>query len=190
MTTLIIGLALFLGIHSISIFALGLRNKLAQKSDNGWKAFYSIISLAGLALIVLGYSQARQEPQFLFSLPVWVRHISATLMLPFFILFFAPYLPGKISQLIKHPQLTAVILWALSHILVNGNLADVVLFGSFLLWAMTDRLSMNNRASRPISTLPKTGLNDVVLVVSGLGFYVGFVLYFHQWLIGIPLISH
>lgn len=125
MWMLILGLVLFLGIHSISIVALSVRDKFAAKSELGWKLFYSIVSLAGIILIVKGYAELRQTPTFLYVTPVWLRHVAATLMLPIFILFLAPYFPGRIHNIIKHPQLTAVILWAVAHLLVNGTLADL-----------------------------------------------------------------
>lgn len=186
MALLIIGLLLFLGVHSISIFALDFRDKQAAKNHLGWKAGYSIIALVGFFLIVQGYAQARLEPTLLYVTPSWLGHVSALLMMPIFILFIAPYFPGKISAVTKHPQLIAVKLWAVSHLLVNGMLADVILFGAFLTWAVVDRISMKTRSSRPVHGLPRSIINDVIIVVLGLGFYGVFAMYLHQRLIGIP----
>lgn len=185
MTLLIIGLLLFLGMHSISIFARDFRNKQAAKNKLAWKATYSIISLIGFFLIVQGYAQARLEPTLLYVTPSWLGHVSALLMMPVFILFIAPYFPGKISTVTKHPQLIAVKLWAVSHLLVNGMLADVILFGAFLIWAVADRIAMKTRSAQPAHALPRAMMNDVIIVVLGLGFYGVFAMYLHQRLIGI-----
>jgi len=185
MVLLIIGLLLFLGMHSISIFALDFRNKQVAKNHLGWKAGYSIISLIGFFLIVQGYAQARLEPTLLYVSPSWLGHVSALLMMPVFILFIAPYFPGKIRAVTKHPQLIAVKLWAVSHLLVNGMLADVILFGAFLIWAVADRISMKKRSSLPAHALPRSIMNDVIIVVLGLAFYGVFAMYLHQRLIGV-----
>ena len=185
MTTLILGLVLFLGIHSISIFALPLRNSLAAKNEMGWKGFYSIISAVGLIFIFVGYGEARANPVFLYQTPIWFRHLAALLLIPVFALMLAPYFPGKIKAKAKHPQLIGVKLWALSHILINGMLADVVLFGSFLAWAVVNRISMKKRESRAVPGMPESKINDVILVALGLGLYVLFVLFFHQLVTGV-----
>ena len=185
MALLIIGLLLFLGMHSISIFALDFRNRQIEKNHLAWKAGYSIIALIGFFLIVQGYAQAKLAPTLLYVTPPWLGHVSALLMLPVFILFIAPYFPGKIRAMTKHPQLIAVKLWAVSHLLVNGMLADVILFGAFLIWAVVDRISMKKRSSRQVHHLPRALMNDVIIVVLGLGFYGVFAMYLHQRLIGI-----
>ncbi len=185
MTTLILGLVLFLGMHSISIVALDFRDRMAAKSDLGWKAVYGLVSLVGLVLIVKGYAAARMDPTVLYVPPVWLKHLSALLMLPIFILFFAPYLPGKIKQAAKHPQLVAVKLWAVAHLLVNGTVADVVLFGAFLAWAVADRISMKRRPARPVVGAPESAVNDIILVVVGLAAYGAFAVYLHARWIGV-----
>lgn len=185
MTLLIIGLVLFIGIHSVSIFAEGFRNRMAAKSETGWKAVYGLLSLAGLYLVVKGYAQARLEPTVLYVPALWLRHVAALLLLPAFILFFAPYLPGRIKTATKHPQLIAVKLWAVAHLLANGMLADVVLFGAFLAWAVVDRISLKRRQPRALQTAPESPANDVILVVVGLAAYAGFALWLHAKLIGV-----
>ncbi|MDJ0918506.1 MAG: NnrU family protein [Woeseiaceae bacterium] len=185
MTLLILGLVLFLGTHSISIFADPLRNSLAAKSEVGWKAIYGLLSLAGIVLIAKGYADARTTAAVLYTTPVWMSHVMALLMLPVFILFFAPYFPGRIKAAAKHPQLVAVKLWAFSHLLVNGSVADVVLFGSFLAWAVVDRISLKRRAPRSVPGLPEAGRNDVIVVILGLLVYVAFVKWLHMNLIGV-----
>ncbi len=185
MLLLILGLILFLGMHSVSIFAEGFRDRMAAKSEIGWKALYGLVSIAGIYLIVKGYAAARLDPVVLYVPPVWLKHLAALLLLPVFVLFFAPYFPGRIKSAAKHPQLVAVKLWAVAHLLVNGTLADVVLFGSFLVWAVVDRISMKRRTERPIPSAPRRGINDVLLVFAGLGVYVIFVLWLHRAWFGV-----
>lgn len=185
MSQLVIGLLLFLGIHSISIVAEDFRDRMAKQSEVGWKAAYSVVAVAGAVLIVRGYADARLDPTVLYTTPVWLRHLASLLLLPVFVLFFAPYLPGRIKTATKHPQLVAVKLWAVSHLLVNGTVADVVLFGAFLAWAVADRISLKRRAPRPLPGAPAGGMNDVILVVVGLAAYVAFALWLHAAWIGV-----
>lgn len=187
MFSMALGLILFLGIHSCAIFAPDLRRQMVEKSAFAWKAFYSLLSVAGIALIAHGYAAARGEPVLLYVTPVWFRHITSLCMLFALILFVAPYLPGKIKQVTKHPQLVAVKLWAASHLLVNGMLADVVLFGAFLLWAVVDRVSMRKREQQPLPGLKPSGVNDIIAIVIGVGLTGAFVFYLHSSLIGMPL---
>ncbi|WP_019614979.1 NnrU family protein [Psychromonas ossibalaenae] len=189
MLNLLSGLFLFLGIHSISIIAQPIRDRLAAKNQLVWKAFYSSIALVGLFLIVKGYSQAKLNPTLIYTAPYWLRHVSALLMLPVFILLLAPYFPSKINSITKHPQLFAVMLWAVSHLLVNGSLADLLLFSSFFVWAAADLISMKNRAYRPLPGFKKSAVNDVILVFAGLLIYGLFAVYLHKMLIGISLVS-
>ncbi|MGB5445901.1 MAG: NnrU family protein [Psychromonas sp.] len=189
MATLIFGLLLFLGIHSISIVALPLRNRLAAKSETAWKALYGLTSLAGIYLIATGYAQARLAPTLIYATPYGMRHLSSLLMLPVFILFIAPYFKGRITAFTKHPQLIAVILWAVSHLLVNGNLADLLLFGSFFIWAVADLISMRHRVSRPLPGLKKSPVNDLIIVAAGGIMYALFVTFLHKLLIGIAIFN-
>ena len=185
MELFLLGIVLFFGIHSISIVALPLRDKLAAKSELGWKAVYAIISLIGIVFIAKGYAELRQTPTLLYSSPGWLRYTSAVLLLPTFMFFIAPYFPGKIKTRLKHPQLIAVKLWALAHLLVNGTLADVLLFGAFLLWTVGVRISMKRRISRPVPGAPESAANDVIVVVLGLALYAGTVIWFHEMLLGV-----
>lgn len=186
MLVMIAGLVLFLGTHSVSIFAPGLRDSLAARSELGWKAAYGLLSIAGLVLIVRGYGEARMAPTVLYAPPMFLRHLTSLLMLPVFVLFFAPYFPGRIKTAAKHPQLVAVKLWAVSHLLVNGMLHDVVLFGAFLAWAVLDRISLKRRTPRePMVGAPASPMNDVILVGLGLAAYAGFAFYAHAAWIGV-----
>lgn len=186
MLYLIIGLVLFLGVHSVEIFSSTFRaNAIARLGERPWKGLYTLISIIGFVLIIWGYGQARQDPILLYAPPVWMRHVSALIMLPVFPLILAAYMPGRIKAALEHPMLAAVKFWALAHLLANGMLADVLLFGSFLAWAVADRISFKRRVMRQIHTAPPNKMNDVIAVVAGLAIYVAFVLWLHLWLIGV-----
>jgi uncharacterized membrane protein len=147
----------------------------------------SLVSIAGLVLIVVGYGQARLAPTVLYMPPSWMRHVTFLLMLPVFPLMFAAYLPGRIKARVKHPMLTAVKTWAFAHLLANGMLADVLLFGGFLAWAVADRISLKRRESTLNITAKASAINDVIAVVAGLALYVATLLWLHRLLIGMPL---
>lgn len=186
MVYLILGLVLFLGIHSTEIFSPGLRaNAIARMGERPWKGLYALISIVGFVLIVWGYGVARQQPILLYAPPVWMRHLSALIMLPVFPLLLAAYMPGRIKTALKHPMLAAVKFWALAHLLANGMLADVLLFGGFLAWAVADRISFKRRVVRPIHTAPPSKMNDVIAVAAGLAIYVIFMMWLHVRLIGV-----
>ena len=185
MLWLVIGLVLFLGVHSASI--VGVRDRaVAILGEGPWKGVYSLVSAVGLALIVFGYAQARQAPVLLWAPPVWTRHLALVLLLPVFPLLLAAYLPGRIRTAARHPMLVAVKLWALAHLVANGMLPDLLLFGGFLAWAVADRISLKRRPAREIPTAPASPVNDVLVVVGGLALY-GLTLWkLHAWLIGSP----
>ncbi len=189
---LIAGLLLFLGVHSIVIFAPDLRARYRQKNLLAWKAVYGIISIAGFVLIIIGYGQARGLTSgFIYLPPDWLEYPAFILMLPASILFFAPYFPGRISRIIRHPQLFAVQLLAIAHLLTSGTFANLVLFGSILIWAVADTIALNrladdNPPNRP-PQLKESRFNDVLLLTLGIGVYIGFIITFHDKLIGVPL---
>jgi uncharacterized membrane protein len=191
MSLLIAGLVIFLGVHSVSIFAPAWRDSMsARLGEQPWKILYSVASLIGFVLIVKGYALARQDPVFLYEPPFWMRHVSALLMLPVFPLLLATYFPGRIKAAVKHPMLTATKAWALAHLLANGTLADVLLFGGFLVWAVADRISVGKRTPRPAPAAPPSKLNDVIAVVGGLAIYALFVFWAHQRLFGVAPMVH
>ncbi len=185
MTLLVLGLVLFLGIHSVSIVAPAWRDAQAARNEKAWKGVFALVSLVGFVLLVYGYGLARQSPLVLYTPPAGMRHLVMLLMLPVFPLLLAAYLPGRIKTLTKHPMLLATKLWALSHLLVNGTLADVLLFGGFLTWAVADRISLKRRVPRPVPGAPPSAMNDVIAVVVGLALYGLFVWQAHLWLIGV-----
>jgi uncharacterized membrane protein len=184
MTYLIAGLILFLGVHSVSIVAPQWRERMFGRLGEGaWKGLYSVISIAGFVLLIWGYGQARMSPVVLYVPPPGMRWATALLMLPVFPLLLAPYFPGRIKAALKHPMLVAVKLWAFAHLLSNGMLADVLLFGGFLAWAIADRISFKRRVQRPIPSVPSR-YNDVIVVVLGLILYFAFFHWLHVVLIG------
>lgn len=190
MSWLIVGLVLFLGVHSVSIVSpLGRQQLARQMGEAGFKGLYTLVSFAGLALIVWGYGLAREAPVLLYTLPTGFRHLAALLMLPVFVLLFAAYLPGRIQRAAKHPMLLSVKLWALAHLLANGTLADMLLFGGFLVWAVADRISVKRRAAagllRSAPTAPASAVNDVTALVGGLVLYAVFAVWVHGWLFGV-----
>lgn len=190
MLYLIIGLLLFLGMHSLAIFAPAQRDRLvARHGRPAFMAVYGLISLAGLVLIVYGYGQARLDPVVLYQPPAFLRHVAMLLMLIVFPGLLAAYLPGKIQGMLVHPMLVAVKAWALAHLLVNGMLADVLLFGAFLVWAVADRISLKRRGAGSPPQLPRTALNDVIVIVGGLAIYLAFVFWLHPVLFGVPVVS-
>jgi uncharacterized membrane protein len=174
----------------VRIFADGWRaEKRAQWGEGAWKGLYSVGSLIGFALIVWGYGLARLQPVVLWVPPVATRHIAATLMLIAMILLVAAYVPGNaIKSKLRHPMTLSVKTWALAHLLANGNLADVLLFGSFLAWAVACFIAARKR-DRAAGTVYPAGkaVPTVMTVVIGLVAYGVFAMYLHKWLIGVPV---
>ncbi len=186
MTLLVVGLLLFLGVHSVSILAPAWRDGMvARLGEKPWKGLYSLLALAGFVMLLLGYGAARAEPVVLYVPPAWLRWVAIVLMLPVFPLLVATYLPGRIRSAAQHPMLAATKFWALAHMLANGMLADVVLFGGLLAWAVADRISLKRRAPRALPLAPETPANDALAIFLGLVVYVAFVAALHQALFGV-----
>lgn len=190
MEILLAGLVLFLGVHSVSIFNQPFRDRVAAHlGKTTWQALYSLIAVLGLVLIVWGYGLARQDPTVLYTPPLWLRHVALLLLLFIFPLLLATYLPGRIKQVVGHPMLAATKLWAFAHLLANGMLHDVLLFGAFLIWAVADRISIKWRSPPPPPTAPASRVNDLIAIVGGLGLYAWFLLHGHAWLFGVAPLS-
>ena len=188
MGVLILGLVLFLGAHSARIVAEGWRARvIAQRGENAWKGLYSLVSLIGLVLLVWGYGLARQQPVVLWVPPVATRHVAALLMLVSFILLTAAYVPRNgIKTWLHHPMVLGVKVWAAAHLLSNGNLADVVLFGAFLLWSVLSFRAARARDRAAGTVYPRgdafaTGITAVV----GTVLWLVFSMWLHVWLIGV-----
>ncbi len=191
MGELIAGLVVFFAVHSISIVNASWRDRMAARwGERTWLGLYSLAALAGFVLIVWGYGLARQEPVVLYVPPEWLRHVTLLLLVFVFPLLLAAYLPGRIQATTKHPMLVATKLWAVAHLLANGTLADLLLFGSFLVWAVADRISLQRRPQRPAPGAPPAKGNDLIAIVGGLALYVVFVLWGHAWLFGVSPTGH
>jgi len=185
MAELIGGLVIFLGMHSVAIVAPAARDQARSRWGEGpWKIGYALISLLGLILTVRGFGLTRLAPVVLYTPPTWLRHVAFLLMLPVFPLLFAANLPGRIRTATKHPMLAAVKFWALAHLLANGRLADVLLFGGFLAWAVVDRISLKRRP-QSLRMAPPGRFNDLLAVVLGLATYVFFITWAHVRLFGV-----
>ncbi len=188
MTALVIGLLLFLGVHSVRVFADDWRSaQIARRGENTYKGLYALASAIGLVLIVWGYGAARGAPVELFSPPAWTRHAASLLTLIAFVLIAAAYVPrNRIRAAVGHPMVAGVKVWAFAHLISNGRLADLVLFGAFLAWAVIDFRSARRRdrlASRVIPAGTMSG--DAITVVAGVVGWFVFALYLHAWLIGV-----
>ena len=186
MSIFIIGMLLFFSVHFISVVNDPWRNKMAtQLGELAWKGLYSVISIVGLLLLVKGYGDARPTADFIYVPPSWTSHLAALLMLPVFPLLIAAYIPGRIKGWVKHPMLVAVKFWALAHLISNGRTIELILFGTFLMWAVLVRISYKKRDIRPNYGLPESRVNDLIAVIGGVGLYVVFAKYLHGLLIGV-----
>ena len=189
MSELLLGLLLFLGIHSLSIINEPWRDRMADRfGEWGWKGFYALISIIGFMLIIRGYGIVRLDSIQLYDPPLWLQHISLLLLLPVFPLLIAAYFPGRIKKAVHHPMLMATFIWATAHLFANGDLADLLLFGSFLTWTILDLVSMKHREQRPIPGSPPSKYNDLIALGLGTALYVLFLFGLHELLVGAPLI--
>jgi uncharacterized membrane protein len=186
MAMLIAGLVIFLGVHSLAIVSPGLRARaVAKLGEGGWKGLYAVVAIVGFVVLVWGFALARAAPVVIYTPPPWMRHVTFLLMLPVFPLLLAAYFPGRIKAAMKHPMLAAVKFWALAHLLSNGTLADILLFGGFLAWAVIDRISLKRRPPQQLHTAPARPFNDVLAVVVGLALYAFFIGWAHVRLFGV-----
>lgn len=188
MTLLILGLVIFLGVHSLRIVSEDLRTRLrARLGEGAYKGLYSVLSILGFVLLVYGYAQARQEPTLLWATPLWTRHLAALLTVPAFVLLVAAYVPGNaIKSKLHHPMVLGVKVWALAHLVANNTLADLLLFGGFLLWAVLSfrAARARDRAGRVVYA-PGRAVPTVVAVVVGLAAWAAFAFWAHAAWIGV-----
>lgn len=192
MIPLLIGLLLFIGIHLLPTRPELRRGLVTRYGEGVYKAAYSVVALAGLTLIVVGYQKAQMMPgknPILWNPPASGRHITMLLMLPVFPLLIAAYLPGRIAAAVRHPMLTAVKLWALGHLLVRGDAASLLLFAGLLAWAVYDRISLKAREQAGLVAVKSGPLrNDAIAIVVGLALYAVMLKWGHQALIGVRLL--
>jgi uncharacterized membrane protein len=185
---LIVGLVMFLGVHSVRIVADDWRTQVrSHLGEKAWKGLYSLISALGLVFIVYGYGAARAQPLLLWPSPMWTRHLAALLTLPALVLLVAAYVPGNVLKArLKHPMLLGVKLWALAHLLANGNLADLLLFGGFLLWAVLAFRAARQRDRAGLVVYPPGRAGPtVVTVVVGVAAWALIAFWAHAVLIGV-----
>jgi uncharacterized membrane protein len=194
MLLLILGLLIFFAIHLVPLNTELRTGLIGRFGEPAYKGLFSLLSLIGLVLIVIGYGKLQVFPSKnpeLWIPPIWTRHLALVLMIPALILLAAAYIPSNIRTATKHPMLAAIKLWAVAHLLANGDAGSVLLFGSFLAYAIVDRISLKKRhAPGPLGNRQGTMAGDVLAVVVGLAAYVALLLVAHQWLTGVaPLPS-
>jgi uncharacterized membrane protein len=190
---LVLGLVVFLGTHAFSM-ARQSRNALIRKIGPGpYKGLYSLLSVLGVILISIGYGRYRAEGYIpVWDPPVWTRHLALLLVFVAFVFFVAAYLPGRIKRALKHPMLAGVKVWALAHLLANGDLGSILLFGSILAWAIAARISVKRRdegVPHGAPREPPAGIrNDALAVGIAAVAYISFVVWLHPLLIGVPVL--
>ena len=186
---MILGLALFLGVHALTTQRELRARLIASSGEGGYKIGYSLVSALGLVLIVWGFAHYRAAGMWEFwTPPTALKHLAVALMLPAVILVVASYIRGRIYTRLKHPMLTGVKLWAAAHLLANGDLGSIILFGSFLGWAVFDRISLKHRTDAGAPPIPVGGPgNDVIAVVVGIVAYLALGFTFHPVVIGVPV---
>ena len=186
---MILGLVLFVGVHALTT-QRDLRARLiARAGEGGYKAGYALASLLGLALIVWGFAHYRATGWIdVWYPPKALKHITVALMLPAVILVVASYIRGRIYTTLKHPMLSGVKLWAVAHLIANGDLGSIILFGSFLGWAVFDRISLKRRSDPGAPPIPVGGWgNDLIAVAVGIVAYLALAFAFHPVVIGVPV---
>ena len=189
MTYLILGLIVFLTVHSVRIVADDWRTRtIARVGEGAWKGVYSLLSIASFVLLVWGYGQARSGAMVLYDPPASTRHVTGLLMLVSLVLVAAAYVPANhFKAALWHPMLAGIKLWAFAHLLSNGRLADVILFGAFLVWAIVDFIAARRR-DRAAGTVypPGRAKRTVITIAAGVAAWAALVFGLHLWLIGVP----
>ncbi|MGA7807887.1 NnrU family protein [Bradyrhizobium sp.] len=185
------GLVLFLGAHALTTQRELRARLIGSLGEGGYKGAYALVSLIGLVLIVWGFAHYRAAGMWpIWSPPKALKHLNIALMLPAVILVVAAYLRGRIYAAVKHPMLAGVKLWAFGHLLANGDLGGIILFGSFLGWAVFDRISLKRRADPGAPPIPVGGIgNDLIAVVVGIIAYLALAFAFHPLVMGIPVMG-
>lgn len=191
LAAMILGLVLFLGVHTLSTQRELRGRVIASMGEGGYKAGYALVSLVGLALIVWGFAHYRATGRIdVWYPPKALKHVAMALMLPAVILVVAAYIRGRIYTTLKHPMLAGVKLWAAAHLLANGDLGGIILFGSFLGWAVFDRISLKRRTDAGAPPIPVGGWgNDLIAVAVGIVAYLALAFAFHPVVIGVPVVG-
>ena len=188
---MILGLILFLGVHTLTTQRKLRAQAIASMGEGGYKIGYALASLAGLALIVWGFAQYRATGWInVWNPPTVLKHITVALMLPAVIMVVASYIRGRIYTTLKHPMLAGIKLWAAAHLLANGDLGSIILFGSFLAWAVYDRISLKHRSDAGAPPIPVGGPgNDLIAIAVGVVAYLALAFAFHPVVIGVPVVG-
>lgn len=188
---MILGLVLFLGIHTLTTQRELRASVIASTGEGGYKIGYALVSTLGLALIIWGFARYRATGWIdVWYPPVALKHVTVALMLPAVILVVASYIRGRIYTTLKHPMLTGVKLWAAAHLLANGDLGSIILFGAFLGWAVFDRISLKHRTDSGAPPIPVGGPgNDLIAVAVGVVAYLALAFAFHPVVIGVPVVG-
>jgi uncharacterized membrane protein len=188
---MILGLVLFLGVHTLTTQRKLRAQVIGSMGEGGYKIGYMLVSFAGLALIVWGFGVYRATGWInVWSPPTFLKHIALVLMLPAVILVVASYIRGRIYTTLKHPMLAGIKLWAASHLLANGDLGSIILFGSFLGWAVFDRISLKHRPDAGAPPIPVGGPgNDLIAVAVGVVAYLALAFVFHPAAIGVAVVG-
>jgi len=188
---MILGLVLFLGVHTLTMQRDLRANLIGSMGEGGYKIGYALVSCAGLALIVWGFAHYRAAGMWnVWTPPTLLKHITVALMLPAVILVVASYIRGRIYSTVRHPMLTGIKLWAFGHLLANGDLGGIILFGSFLAWAVFDRISLERRTDPGAPPIPVGGIgNDIIAVAVGVVAYLALAFAFHPVVIGVPVMA-
>jgi uncharacterized membrane protein len=186
---MILGLVLFLGVHTLTTRRALRARLIAAWGEAAYKIGYALLALSGLALMVWGFADYRATGWIdVWHPPKVFKHITVALMLPAVILVVASYLRGRIYTTLKHPMLAGVKLWAAAHLLANGDLGSIILFGSFLAWAVFDRISLKGRADPGAPPIPVGGIgNDLIAVAVGVVAYLALAFVFHPVVIGVAV---
>jgi uncharacterized membrane protein len=188
---MIAGVVVFLGAHTLTTQRELRARIIASTGDGTYKILYSLVSALGLALIVWGFARYRATGWIdVWYPPVAMKHITVALMLPAVIMVVASYIRGRIYTTLKHPMLAGVKLWAAAHLLANGDLGSIILFGAFLAWAVFDRISLKHRADAGGPPIPVGGAtNDLIAIAVGVVAYLALAFAFHPAVIGVPVIG-
>jgi uncharacterized membrane protein len=185
---LVFGLVVLLGAHIFVTLRDARAAAMARLGQNGYRALFALVSIAGLALIVWGYGQYRAHELIqIWSPPAFMRHITVGLMLFAVIFFTAAFIPSHIKAKLKHPMLASVKTWALAHLLSNGDLGSILLFGAFLAWGVYARIAAKRRGDVGTTTAPAGYTNDVLVVVIGIVIYLALGYAFHPMVVGAPV---
>lgn len=188
LAVLILGLILFIGAH-VFVTLRAQREALIETIGPGvYKGLFAVVAIAGIVLICWGYGTYRATGLVqIWNPPRWTRHVTVLLVWPAIIALVATYVPGNIKRVLKHPTLVAVKLWAVAHLISNGDLGSIILFGSLLAWAVYDRITLNHRTDPGGPPIPVGGRrNDVIAIVVGTIVYLALGLVFHPLAIGVP----